>query len=145
MIFLRRNHPNPRRESAVSKPAGQLSFSWLPRCLSCKWYRSIDIPPGEKLEAINGYSISSWVANQHSTVSMCGKSIFAYFLERFRPPNPRDPRVSCEIGGPPAPSPTVRWEAYNCQKSKEENRTSSAKLTRTKNINYSWRKLILIF
>ena len=76
---------------------------------------------------------------------MCGKSMFSYFLERFRPPNPRDPRVSCESGGPPAPSPTARWEAYNCQKSKEENRTSSAKLTRTKNINYSWRKLILIF
>ena len=110
-----------------------------------KWYRSIDIPPGEKLEAINGYSISSWVANQYSTVSMCGKSIFAYFLERFRPPNPRDPRVSCESGGPPAPSPTARWEAYNCQKSKEENRTSSAKLTRTKNIKYSWRNLILEF
>ena len=34
---------------------------------------------------------------------------------------------------------------HNCQKSKEEIHTSSAKLTRTKNINYSWRKCILDF
>ena len=34
---------------------------------------------------------------------------------------------------------------HNCQKSKEEIRTSSEKKTRTKNINYSWRKLNFIF
>ena len=34
---------------------------------------------------------------------------------------------------------------HNCQKSKEEIRTSSAKLTRMKNIIFSWRNLILTF
>ena len=34
---------------------------------------------------------------------------------------------------------------HNCQKSKEEIRTSSEKKTRMKNIHFSWRKLILTF
>ena len=71
---------------------------------------------------------------------------YKYAESRFsNPPISRNPRNRPLCQSRPAPSPQSLVSVHNYQKSKEEIRTSSGKKTRTKNINYSWRKCDFIF